>query len=163
MEEGRARFRAALVQRFAGCDRPQGPGRSTDHQGGPPRAPLAPGCIRGTAALAPAPLLPLSMGWRPQLILFPGASPLPDKTRVGLGCQAPRSQQFPFYQVPRDRHPGLIPANTVITQGGYTGERLSLRTTRLIGICFTDSRATEVRILSHPLLHPRLMAEFPPQ
>lgn len=62
------------------------------------------------------------MGWQPRLVLFPGASPLPDETQGRAKLPALRSQRFPYDQELRDRCPALTPVNAVITQGGYTGQ-----------------------------------------
>ena len=114
-----------------------GPGRSQAERGsqdmllspwsslqtarGPAWALLSSVCVRGTVAPVPAPLLHPS----PDGGLSCSS---PDKTQGRAKLPALRSQRCPHDQELRHGCPALTPVNTVTTQGGYTGQRQSLRT-----------------------------------
>lgn len=132
LKQWRVRLRAFLVPGSAAWDGVPSPWPSLQIA----KSPLPGHCFPQVASqgqwhLPQKPLLHLSMGWQPRLVLFPGASRLPDETQGRAKLPALRSQQFPDDQVLRDRCPVLTPVNTVITQGAYTGQRLPLRTAGL--------------------------------
>ena len=123
---------------------------------GPAWALLSSVCVRGTMAPVPAPLLhPSSDG---------GLScSSPDETQGRAKLPALRSQRCPHDQELRHGCPALTPVNTVTTQGGYTGQRQSLRTAGVRWDPFHRYLGWQSWVLHHSLIYPHSMPAFPSQ